>query len=157
MTLFKNKCDEYGKYESWNKLSFMDFHRYLETEYTHEYKEGDAWFYTSIYPQIKKLVVDSFEAVKYKMNHEKRSNCFELFGYDFMITNEFNVLLIEVNTNPCLETPCSLLSSMISSVLDNTFRVTLDPITYSANGKTQELWDSANNLWKFELVIDTKL
>ena len=45
-----------------------------------------------------------------------------------MIDEAFNTLLIEVNTNPCLETPCSLLSTIISSVLDHTFRVTLDPM-----------------------------
>jgi len=42
------------------------------------------------------------------------NNSFELFGYDFMIDDQFKVYLIEVNTNPCLETPCSLLSSLIS-------------------------------------------
>ena len=112
------------------------------------------WYNLAIYPQIKSLVVDSFHAVSAKLNPSKLSHWFELFGYDFMITNDFNVLLIEVNTNPCLETPWSLLSSVVSSVLDNTFRITLDPMTYQCNNKTQELCDSSNNLWKFELVID---
>ena len=35
-----------------------------------------------------------------------------------MITEDFKVYLIEVNTNPWLETPCSLLARIISSVLD---------------------------------------
>ena len=45
-----------------------------------------------------------------------------------MIDSSYKVYLIEVNTNPCLETPCSLLSSIISSVLDHTFRLTLDQL-----------------------------
>jgi tubulin polyglutamylase TTLL1/tubulin monoglycylase TTLL3/8 len=34
----------------------------------------------------------------------KRNHCFEIFGYDFMLDEDFNVFLIEVNTNPCIET-----------------------------------------------------
>ena len=154
--LFKNKCEEYGKYESSNKLSFTDFQKYLEKTYPAKFESGIAWFYTNIYPKIKKLVSDSFRAVKGKMNPNNRNNWFELYGYDFMITDDFNVLLIEVNTNPCLETPCSLLSSIISSVLDNTFRIVLDPFTFQQNSKTQELCDSSNNLWKFEWVYENK-
>ena len=71
-----------------------------------------------------------------------------------MVTEDFNVYLIEVNTNPCLETPCSLLSRIISSVLDNSFRIALDPITFLYNGKTIPLAESNNNLSKFELVYD---
>lgn len=71
-----------------------------------------------------------------------------------MITEEFKVYLIEVNTNPCLETPCSLLSRIISSVLDNSFRVVADPMTFLYNSKTISLGDSANNLSKFELIYD---
>ncbi|CAI2374629.1 unnamed protein product [Moneuplotes crassus] len=148
----QKKCEEYGKYESSNKLSFNDFQKYLEKKYPKEFQSNKACFYTSIYPKIKTLVSDSFKAVEEKLNPSQHNNCFELFGYDFMVTNDFNIKLIEVNTNPCLETPCSLLSSIISSVVDNTFRVTLDPWTYKHNGKTQELCDSANNLCKFELV-----
>lgn len=30
-------------------------------------------------------------------------------GFDFMLDEELNLTLIEVNTNPCLDTPCILL------------------------------------------------
>jgi len=32
---------------------------------------------------------------------------FEIFGFDFMLDEDFKVYLIEVNTNPCLETNSS--------------------------------------------------
>ena len=53
---------------------------------------------------------------------------FELLGYDFMIDTDFKPWLIEVNTNPCLETNCSELVRIISSLLDNTLAVAVDPI-----------------------------
>ncbi|CAI2377303.1 unnamed protein product [Moneuplotes crassus] len=148
----QKKSEDYGKYESSNKLSFQDFEKYLEQNYPNQNLDGHACFYTHIYPQIKKLVRDTFLASEGKINPKKRSNCFELFGYDFMVTDDFKVYLIEVNTNPCLETPCSLLSRIISSVLDNSFRIALDPLTYTHNNKMIFLGESNNNLSKFELV-----
>ena len=53
MMLFRNKCEEYGKYESDNKLSFTDFQKYLEKKYPKEYESGKACFYSNIYPKIK--------------------------------------------------------------------------------------------------------
>lgn len=46
----------------------------------------------------------------------------QLFGYDFMIDEDFRLYLIEVNTNPCLEVCCPLLARIIPEVLDNCFK-----------------------------------
>jgi hypothetical protein len=45
-----------------------------------------------------------------------------------MIDEDFRVYLIEVNTNPCLETNCPLLARIISELLDNTFRIAFEPV-----------------------------
>jgi hypothetical protein len=45
-----------------------------------------------------------------------------------MLDADFRLYLIEVNTNPCLETSCPLLARIIPDVIDNTFRLVLDPI-----------------------------
>ena len=42
----------------------------------------------------------------------------QLFGLDFMITDEFQPLLIEVNMNPCLETSCNLLNRLIPNLVE---------------------------------------
>ena len=115
---------------------------------------GEACLYTNMYPQIKRLVRETFIATSSKINPNNKFNWFELYGYDFMITDDFKVYLIEVNTNPWLETPWSLLSRIISSVLDNTFRITVDAMTFLQNSKTISLGDSTNNLSKFELVFN---
>lgn len=45
-----------------------------------------------------------------------------------MIDDDMNVSLIEVNTNPCLDTsPCPLLQRLITLVLDQTFKIAVDP------------------------------
>ena len=81
-----------------------------------------------IMPQIRKLVTDSYRSVYGKIDPARLHNTFELFGYDFMLDSDFRLYLIEVNTNPCLEMTCPLLARIIPEVLDNTFRIVLDPI-----------------------------
>ena len=44
----QKNCSDYGKYESWNKLSFLDFQIYLQNMYPEDYAEGKACFYTGI-------------------------------------------------------------------------------------------------------------
>jgi hypothetical protein len=77
---------------------------------------------------MRTLVADSFKAVYGKIDPYRRKNSFEIYGFDFMIDDEFKVYLIECNTNPCLELPCPLLTRVISELLDNSFRVAIDPL-----------------------------
>lgn len=79
-------------------------------------------FETVILPKIKRMVTDVFESVGERLYHLDSSrpkyNGFELMGFDFMIDDDCNVKIIEVNTNPCLDTPCVLLHRLIPEVLD---------------------------------------
>ena len=64
-------------------------------------------------------------AVYGKIDPKRLENCFEvkpylffityfkLFGLDFMIDRNFKVWLIEINTNPCLETTSPILTRLI--------------------------------------------
>jgi tubulin monoglycylase TTLL3/8 len=80
-------------------------------------------------PQIRHLVTESFRAVAYKKIDPLRKNfSFEIFGFDFMIDEDFVVYLIEANTNPSLETNSAILSRIIPVMLDASFRIAIDPI-----------------------------
>jgi hypothetical protein len=81
-----------------------------------------------IFTQIERLITDTFRAVYHKIDPNRLHNTFELYGYDFMIDEDFRVYLIEANTNPCLEVSCPLLSRIIPEVVDNTFRIAIDPL-----------------------------
>ena len=54
--------------------------------------------------QIKRIVTDTFRATCRLVDPQARHHSFEIFGYDFMLDHDFRVYLIEVNTNPCIET-----------------------------------------------------
>lgn len=53
------------------------------------------------------------------MNKNYKKYCFEIFGYDFIIDQQFKVWLIEVNTNPCIELSSPLLKQLIPRMLSN--------------------------------------
>jgi len=46
-----------------------------------------------------------------------------------MLDSDFKVQLIEVNTNPCIETAqCPILQRVITDMLDSAFRIAVDPL-----------------------------
>ena len=116
--------EDYGKFENANKLSINDFQRYLDTNH----EEKSISFMRDLFPRMERLVTDSFRVVYNKVDPRRNQNGFEIFGYDFMIDSDFKVYLIEVNTNPCLEVCCPLLARIIPELLDNSLRLSVDPI-----------------------------
>ena len=57
-------ADDYGKFESGNKMAFSDFSRVIQMQYP----EYDFDMYRDIVPQIKKLVTDTFRSVPDKID-----------------------------------------------------------------------------------------
>jgi Tubulin-tyrosine ligase family len=73
-------------------------------------------------------VQDSFRAVYGKIDPNRRVNTFEVYGYDFMLDEDFRIYLIEVNTNPCLELSSPLLARLIPNMMENALRIVVDPL-----------------------------
>ena len=71
----------------------------------------------SILPKMKNIIKMTFDSVKEKIDKNERTHTFEIFGFDFMIDNNLDVWLIEVNTNPCLEESSPLLKCLIPRML----------------------------------------
>lgn len=53
-----------------------------------------------------------------------------------MIDENFKPWLIEVNTNPCLSLSSSYLAVLIPAMVDNAFRLLLDPIFPNQSSET---------------------
>ena len=107
--------DKYGKHEEGNKLSYLTFSDYLTKRNT---KHANV-FANKILPRCAELVRESVCATQQELNRSKRSHCFELLGYDFMVDDQFKTYLIEINSNPCLEDwSCSLLRDMLPVLID---------------------------------------
>ena len=81
-----------------------------------------------LFPIMERLVTDSFRSVYKKIDPRRLNNSFEILGYDFMIDENFKIQMIEVNTNPSLEICSPLMARIIPELLDNSFRVAVDPL-----------------------------
>ncbi len=71
--------------------------------------------------RIRDLIKISMESVKNRLNASERKQCFEVFGYDFIVDAEFNVFIIEVNSNPSIEESNDLLKMLVPRMLGNCF------------------------------------
>ena len=77
---------------------------------------------------MKHLIQKSMFSVRKTIDPLKRKYCFELFGYDFILDEDFNTWLIEVNTNPCLEESSQMLKQYLPRMLEDMLKITIDQI-----------------------------
>lgn len=75
---------------------------------------------------MHECVLKTFSAVRKTIDPNKRRFCFELFGYDFILDEDFNSFLIEVNTNPCLEESSALLKALLPRMIEDMLKLTID-------------------------------
>ena len=122
----------YNEFEEGNMQSFAD----LDAEIARQVDAGELkvtptdpahCFTTEIWPRIKQTVAQALcSAGKDLLNGFECPNCFELFGFDFMITNRLTHLLIECNVNPCLELSSPVSWWLLPEMLDDMFQLTID-------------------------------
>jgi hypothetical protein len=102
-------------------------------------------------------VTDTIRATFHKIDGLRRVNSFEIFGYDVMLDDEFKIYLIECNTNPCLELSAPLLGKLLPQMLDNAFRIAIDPLFMPAKGFTSKKGSVGAEACpenRFELIFD---
>ncbi len=63
----QQNSEDYGKFESANKLSIKEFQGVLDTQYA----ELNVSFLRDIFPRIERLVTDSFIAVHKKVDPKR--------------------------------------------------------------------------------------
>ena len=57
-----------------------------------------------------------------------RKNCFEIYGYDFILDTNYQPFLLEINTNPGLEESSPLIKMLVPRMIDDAFRLTIDKV-----------------------------
>lgn len=84
--------------------------------------------------KMKDFIKLSLESVKKRLKTGK-SCCFELFGYDFIIDGDYDIWLIEVNTNPCLEESSQLLCKYMPRMVNDMLKLTVDAAFVQKKGQ----------------------
>lgn len=135
---------DYGKFEDGNKLSYDDFQTYIDSSL-----EKKVSFKQEVYPKMRDIVRDTIKATYKQLDPHRRTQCFEVYGYDFMLDENFQPWLIEINTNPCLALSGKYLTTLIPKMLNHSFEIVLDqlfPIKKSSfEGNLYELIFSESN------------
>lgn len=77
---------------------------------------------------MKSIATDTIKATYMRLDPKRRDFTFEIFGFDFMIDENFKPWLIEVNTNPDITTHTPITARVIPPMVENAFRIGLDPL-----------------------------
>ena len=115
----------FSKTEIGNEISFNDFQKELNEK---NQKEGKNLidFRKNIFPEIIKIIARSANAIKGKINLSNRNNCFEIFGYDFILDINYRPFLLEINTNPGYEESSPLIKMLVPRMIDDALKLTID-------------------------------
>ena len=121
---FQKHSLNFQKFELGNEVPFYDFQKYLDKEF----KDNKIDVKKNIMEQVKYIVGLTMKSVKEKINKKNRNFCFEIFGYDFMMDINFNVYLLEINTNPGLEISSPWIKAIVPRMIDDALRLTMDEV-----------------------------
>ena len=70
-----------------------------------------------------------FESVKDKL--ERKYGCFEVFGLDFLLDDNLDPQLIEINTNPALFTDTQVQKEMLPKLVDDIIKYFIHTLPYT--------------------------
>jgi len=70
---------------------------------------------------------------------KKLENCFELYGFDFIIDEDLRVWLIEANKNPGFGLPTDTAKALLDEMADEMISIALDPIFPPQNSRSSTL------------------
>ena len=119
---FQKKSKKFEQYETGNEISYSEFKNFLLEE------NIPLSNFDKIIEKMKFIVKLSFQAVNNKIMRTPDVLSFELFGYDFIIDNEYNPWLLEINNNPGLSISSPVIEKIIPRMMDDAFRLTIDKI-----------------------------
>jgi tubulin--tyrosine ligase len=117
---------DYGSHngEPTNELFYTAFDSYLEASGLTDCEGRPVRLASHILPQIEAQVIHSLLAARGNMEVGAVNDyqCFNLFGYDFMLDDTGKVLLVEVNSSPAVA------ARLLDGLIDDLVNVAIDPL-----------------------------
>ena len=143
---------DFSKLEIGNEISYEEFQNELDKN------NSGKNFFKDIYPKIVYIIRLAVGAGKFNINHLNRTNCFEIFGCDFILDQKYKPYLLEINLNPGLEISSPLISKLVPRMVDDALKLTIDSKFYRNKEETSSKYhvdgyDDIENMWERFIVI----
>jgi len=110
----QKKHPDFGKYEEGNKIKNEEFINYY-----------NIFRFEELINQIKPVILDVINLLKIK---KKKYKCFEIFGFDFCIDENFKCWLLECNVNPGFSWSNKRINEFMEESVDEFLNLTVDKI-----------------------------
>ena len=118
----QKKSLKFEQYEYGNEMSYSDFKSFMKEE------NIPLENFDKMIEQMKFLVKISFKSVGSKLLRITPVLCFEIFGYDFILDNDFRPWILEINNNPGLGISSPVIEKLVPRMIDDALRLTIDKI-----------------------------
>ena len=146
---FQKYNDNFQKFEKGNEVPFYEFQKFLDENYA----EKNYKLNKDLSKQIKEIVSITMKSGKEQINKNGRNFQFEIFGYDFMLDENFNLFLIEINSNPGIEESSPWIKVIIPRMLDDALRLTLDQI-FNPGYDFSKIYKDENEETNMKMVLN---
>ncbi|KAN0055280.1 hypothetical protein ACTA71_008385 [Dictyostelium dimigraforme] len=134
-----------------NQWSLSQFKEYLSSSSGKENNKNNIQWENGLNEKVKKLIITTIKSWP-RNGHNKGS--FELLGFDILLNDQMEPMLLEVNTNPGLHLLTDNVKIHHKIAVDDLFKVVLD---------NQDLWYNQNNQndhnqnWIKNLTLDQQI
>ena len=118
----QKKSAKFEQFEYGNEMSYADFKQFMKEEQIPIDK------FNSMIEDMKLLVKISFKSVGRKLLKVTPVFCFEIFGYDFILDNDFRPWILEINNNPGLGISSPVIQKLVPRMFDDALRLTIDKV-----------------------------
>ncbi|KAK9815849.1 hypothetical protein WJX72_010743 [[Myrmecia] bisecta] len=78
--------------------------------------------------RVQAVIGECLEAVSSELTFFTLPNCFELFGFDLLVDEDWQVWLLEANAEPDLKQTGSRLRPLIAGLIEGTLELVVDPL-----------------------------
>lgn len=93
-------------------------------QHLHQQHNSQDSFVKKIQPMMKQAVMWSLMSVQDMI--KGRKNSFELYGFDFLVDDNFKPWLLEVNSSPAMEYSTAVTERLVKMVLEDVVKVIID-------------------------------
>lgn len=89
---------------------------------------------------MRDIIIDSLSSVVDQLT--PRRNTLELYGYDFMIDEDYRPYLIEVNSSPCMEYSTHVTEKLVKGALTDFGKLICDYMLHRKTLKSADAYGS---------------